>query len=59
MTWILMIYFGSTMTANAGQSGFSTEFASLEACKSAYIQYVKNRPKGAKGTMSGICVRKR
>lgn len=59
MVWILMIYFGSTTSWEAGQSGFSTEFDSLQSCKAAYTMYVQNRPRDVKGVMSGVCVPKK
>ena len=59
MIWILMIYFGNGFSDNPGQGGFSTEFYDLQSCKSAYQQYVKSRPHGVRGTMSGVCVPKR
>lgn len=59
MVWILMIYFGTTFSDHAGQGGFSTEFSDLQSCKAAYKQYVKSRPAGVRGTMSGVCVPKK
>lgn len=59
MVWILMIYFGSTTSYQAGQGGFSTEFNDLQSCKAAYKQYVQSRPDGILGTVSGVCVPKK
>ena len=57
MKWILMIYIASSNSYAPAPSGFSVEFETLAACKSAYAKYAENRlGVGYGGSMTGICV---
>jgi hypothetical protein len=58
MTWILLVFFGTSHSAATVPTGFSAEFNDLQSCLAAYAQYVKVRPENIYGKMSGVCVPK-
>lgn len=57
--YVLMIFIVQLALQNNATSAFSTEFNDLQACKSAYVEFVKITKRSNSYTeIYGVCVKK-